>query len=149
MSDPLDREAALDDAMELIHFAFRRVVAGPDALLAQNGMGRLHHRLLYVLGKNPGLRVLELADILGVSKQAIHGPLGDLKDRELVDDAVDPNDGRARTLQLTAAGTRFERRLAALQHAAFEEAFAEAGRDAEDAWRRVSDLLGGGRRLRR
>ena len=144
-----DRAAALDDAMELIHFAFRRVVEGPDALLGDHGLGRLHHRVLYVLGKNPGLRVLELADLLGVSKQAIHGPLGDLRDRELVDDTVDPDDARARSLRLTSAGARFERRLASLQHAAFEAAFDAAGPRAESAWREVSDLLGGHRRLRR
>jgi DNA-binding MarR family transcriptional regulator len=147
--DTAEEEARLDGAMELIHFAFRRVVAGPDALLGAHGMGRLHHRVLYVLGKNPGIRVLELADLLGVSKQAIHGPLAELRGRELVDDAVDPDDGRARILRLTPQGERFERRLARLQHDAFREAFAQAGPEAEAAWRRVSDLLGGGRRLRR
>lgn len=143
------REDALDEAMELIHFGFRRVVEEPDALLARHGMGRLHHRVLYVVGRNAGIRVLELAQLLGVSKQALHGPLTDLRRAALVAHVVDPTDGRARALELTATGKRFERTLARLQHERFAEAFDAAGPEAERCWRAVMDRLGGGRRLRR
>jgi DNA-binding MarR family transcriptional regulator len=142
-------EPALDEAMELIHFAFRRVVAAPDRALERRGMGRLHHRLLYVIGKNPSIDVGQTTELLGVTKQAAHGPLKELIDAELVRVVRPAEDRRRKTLSLTAEGARFERHLAALQHAVFAEAFEACGAAAVDGWRAVMDTLGAGRRLRR
>lgn len=141
-------EPALDEAMELIHFAFRRVVEAPDRALAERGMGRLHHRILFVVGKNPGIDIGQITDLLGVTKQGVHGPLKDLVDAELVRVDRPEEDRRRKTLFLTPEGERFERHLARLQHAVFAAAFERCGPDAVDGWREVMDTLGGGRRLR-
>lgn len=147
LDDVLD-EGVLDEAMELIHFAFRRVVEAPDRVLEARGMGRLHHRLLYVIGKNPRIDVRNMLELLGITKQAGNAPLRELVSAELVRVERPVEDRRKKLLALTAAGKRFERRLAHLQHAAFAEAFARVGPDAVEAWRAVMDHLGGGRRLR-
>lgn len=137
----------LDEAMELLHFAFRRVIEEPDSVLAEHGFGRLHHRVLYVIGKNPGLTKGELLELLGVTKQAAHAPLRDLVEGELVRVEPDEADRRVKRLQLSASGRRFERRLSRYEHRVFEAAFAEAGPRAVEGWRRVMDALGQGRRL--
>lgn len=140
-------EATLDEAMELIHFAFRRVVEAPDRALEKRGMGRLHHRLLYVVGKNPGIDIGQITELLGITKQGVHGPLKDLVDSGLIEVARPEADRRRKTLTLTVEGARFERHLAQLQHAVFAEAFQACGAGAVAGWRAVMDTLGGGRRL--
>lgn len=141
-------EATLDEAMELIHFAFRRVVEAPDRVLEARGMGRLHHRLLFVIGKNPGIDVTQMLELLGITKQAGNAPLRELVEADLVRVERPEEDRRRKLLTLTATGKRFERRLATLQHRVFAQAFAETDADAVEGWRIVMDLLGGGRRLR-
>jgi DNA-binding MarR family transcriptional regulator len=138
----------LDEAMELIHFAFRRVVAGPDRLLATRGYGRLHHRILYVVGRNPGLSVGDLLALLDVTKQAISAPLRTLVADGLVSAAASPDSRRRKSLHLTAEGRRFEKRVSDLQRGRFAEAFRRCGPDAERGWRVVMDDLAEGGRLR-
>lgn len=141
-------EPELDEAMELLHFAFRRVIEEPDSLLGARGYGRLHHRLLYVIGKNRGLAIGELVELLGVTKQAVHAPLRDLIDVGLVEVQRARGDRRVKRLALTPAGRRYERRLSRAEHRVIVEAFEKAGPAAVDGWRRVMDALGQGRRLR-
>ncbi|MEM1033687.1 MAG: MarR family transcriptional regulator [Myxococcota bacterium] len=141
------RQRELDEAMELLHFAFRRVIEEPDAVLAEHGFGRLHHRVLYVIGRNPGLTMRELLALLGVTKQALHAPMRELVDGELVRVEREASDRRVKRLRLSPAGRRFERRLSRYEHRAFEAAFRDAGPRAVAGWRRVMDALGQRRRL--
>lgn len=145
--DGTPSEPTLDEAMELIHFAFRRVVEAPDRALEKRGMGRLHHRTLYVVGKNPGIDIGQITELLGITKQGIHGPLKDLIDDGLVKVVRPEEDRRRKTLTLTAEGARFERHLAHLQHAVFAAAFAKHDRADIEGWRDVMNTLGAGRRL--
>ncbi len=148
LPDRFVSEPALDEAMELIHFAFRRVVEAPDRALAKRGMGRLHHRILFVVGKNAGIDIGQITELLGITKQGIHGPLRDLVDAALVEVVRPDEDRRRKTLELTASGARFERHLARLQHAVFAEAFQRRSEAEVEGWREVMDTLAAGRRLR-
>ena len=141
-SDPLD------EAMELMHLGFRRVVAGPDRLLATRNYGRLHHRILFVVGRNPGLSVGDLLALLDVTKQAISSPLRRLVEDGLVSADASADSRRRKSLMLTASGAKFERRVSDLQRKRFAEAFARVGPAAERGWRQVMDDLAEGGRLR-
>jgi len=141
-SDPLD------EAMELMHFGFRRVVAGPDRLLATRNYGRLHHRILFVVGRNPGLSVGDLLALLDVTKQAISSPLRRLVEDGLISADASADSRRRKSLVLTASGAKFERRVSDLQRKRFAEAFARVGPAAERGWRQVMDDLAEGGRLR-
>ena len=46
MVDPNNQDT-LNEALELFHFAFRAFTTGPDAILAEQGLQRVHHRILY------------------------------------------------------------------------------------------------------
>ncbi|MFO1324560.1 MAG: MarR family winged helix-turn-helix transcriptional regulator [Burkholderiales bacterium] len=141
-SDP-DRPRALDAAIELTHFAYRAMTAKPDLLLAARGLSRVHHRILHFVVRLPRPSVGELLRTLGVTKQALNGPLRDLYAQRLVTFERAQDDARVKRLSLTPAGRGLERRLSALQRAQFAAVFADAGPDAESAWRSVMARLAG------
>ena len=133
----------LDQAQELLFFAFRNLTAEPDRVLAERGLPRVHHRILYFARRNPGLGPGELLRILRVSKQALARPLRELSARGLLVGQTVPENRRRKRLVLTPAGLRFERRISELQRRRFAEAFASAGPNAAASWREVMSLLGG------
>ena len=143
-----DRPAppALDLAIELIYFGQRSLVAEPDRVLAGRGLARMHHRVLYFVARKDGLTVGDLLGALGVTKQALHRPLGDLVRLGLVRVEPDRADRRIRRLRLGTAGRRLERELTGLQHRRLAAVFREAGPAAEAGWRRVMALLAAGDR---
>jgi len=130
--------------LALLHFAFRAVVAEPDAQLAELGLGRVHHRVLFFIGRTPELRVVDLIATLGITKQALHQPLSALVRQKLVQQRTDPSNRRERRLSLTAAGKALERRLSGQQRRAFAAAFRKAGPSAAQGWRAVMlELMNG------
>ncbi|HVJ93682.1 MAG TPA: MarR family winged helix-turn-helix transcriptional regulator [Labilithrix sp.] len=131
----------LNRALEALHFAFRAVTSGPDAMLAEYGLSRVHHRILYFIAKTPGLRVNELLATLGVTKQAMNAPLRELTDRGLVAESVDEADRRGKRLRLTGAGLALEQRLSGHQRDLFARVFRKVGRGKEEAWFEVMSLL--------
>lgn len=133
--------ASPDDAPGLLFFAFRALTAEPDRMLAERGLGRVHHRILYFVARSPGVRVGGLLATLGVSKQALHGPLRDLVRAGLVEASVPPGNRRAKELALTPAGERLERRLTGAQRRRFARAFGGAGAAAERGWREIMRRL--------
>lgn len=136
MVDP-SREDELNQALELFHFAFRAFTEKPDRILETRGLARVHHRILYFVGRNPDLSVSGLLSILGVTKQALHAPLRQLIEMGLVSSRASNEDRRQRLLCLTAEGERLERALSGSQRKKLAKVFAELGGSAEKAWRRV------------
>ncbi len=140
MLDPLDdQDSRL--AIERLYFAYRAFTAGPDRLLEARGLGRVHHRILYFVGRKPGISVGTLIDTLGVSKQALNSPLRALIERDLVIAQASLEDRRVRQLSLTEDGRMLEARLTEIQTALLERAFAESGREATEGWHTVMARL--------
>lgn len=137
----LNREAELNQALELLHFGFRAIVAQPDRLLESQGLSRLHHRILFFVRKTPHISVNQLCRTLGISKQALNAPLRKLLDQDLVDYRLAENDRRIKQLCLTEAGAALEQQLSGYQRDQFEAIFAQVGAQAETHWREVMGLL--------
>lgn len=135
------RAAELREAIELLFFSYRAFTRGPDRILEKRGLNRVHHRILYFVARQPGLSVNDLLSVLDVSKQALHIPLRQLVSMKLVQNDKSKVDGRVRELRLTAAGRRLESRLTATQQLQLQSVFAEAGKDAEEGWRKTMHLL--------
>lgn len=129
--------ADLRPSIELFFFAYRSFTSRPDHILERLGLGRVHHRILYFVGRNPGLTVNDLLKTLAVSKQALHGPLRKLIQAKLIAAATAAHDRRVKELSLTAEGRRLEQRLTATQTRHLEAAFAAAGPKAVDGWHAV------------
>lgn len=137
----LKREQELNAALELMHFAFRAVIAKPDQILANRGLSRVHHRILYFVGRHPGLSVNRLLEILAVSKQALNGPLRVLINQQLIISRLSETDRRVKQLELTTAGKQLEADLSGDQRRRFEAVFALVGDEKEAAWRETMRLL--------
>ncbi len=131
----------LSEAQELLFYAYRAFTAAPDAFLAQRGWNRVHHRLLHFIGRDPGIAVNELLDKLGVSKQAVHGPLKALVEAGLVNTAPDVEDRRVKCLTLTEAGAQLETALSSPQFAMLDEVFAQCGPQAVQGWEAVMKAM--------
>lgn len=131
------RQAALREAIELFFFGYRAFTAHPDGILKRRVLSRVHHRILYFVGRQPGIGVDALLDTLGVSKQALNAPLRRLIELELVAMRVAAGDGRRRELRLTADGERLEEQLTSTQMEQLAAVFDAAGRTAEAGWRDV------------
>ena len=135
------REEELRLAQDLLFFGYRDFTAGADAMLAEIGLGRAHHRVLHFVGRRPGLTVGELLTILGITKQSLGRVLTPLVEGGYVEQAMGRADRRQRLLSLTEAGRALERRLFERQRETVIRAYREAGPAAVDGFRRVMQGL--------
>ena len=131
------REEEIRLGMELLFFGYRDFTAGPDEILAALGMGRAHHRVLYFVGRRPGITVGELLAILGITKQSLGRVLKPLIEGGYVVQARGRSDRRQRLLTLTAKGEELERRLFERQRDTLSRAYRESGAQAVEGFRRV------------
>lgn len=139
----MPREEALRLAIEQFYFGYRAFTAPPDRILDQRGLGRVHHRILYFVGRNPQISVNDLLALLNVSKQALNAPLRQLIEMRLVAMATAEHDRRVRQLTLTASGAKLEAQLTGTQMKQLRAVFEEAGKNAEAGWHQVMHCLVG------
>lgn len=133
----LNNAPELDESLELFFYAFRNFTALPDQMLAQRGLQRVHHRILFFVGRYPALSVNQLLTILAVSKQALNTPLRQLIEQGYVESRTAENDRRMRELRLTASG---EELLGALNHAQRHfvgSVFADVGEEGQQTWNAI------------
>ncbi|WP_376093554.1 MarR family winged helix-turn-helix transcriptional regulator [Roseomonas sp. CCTCC AB2023176] len=131
------REEEMRLAQDLLFFGYRDFTAGPDAILAELGMGRAHHRVLHFLGRRPGMTVGELLSILGITKQSLSRVLAPLVAEGYVAQAEGRSDRRQRLLSLTEKGEALEKRLFERQRETVLRAYREAGPAAVEGFRAV------------
>jgi len=133
--------ARLVDAMELMFFAYRDFVGDPDVILEDQGFGRAHHRVVHFVGRNPGITVQNLLAILRITKQSLARVLRQLVEDGQIEQRTGPQDRRERHLHLTEKGQALWTQLQTPQRARLERAFAQAGPQAEAAWRQVMKAM--------
>lgn len=131
------REARLYQAIEQFYFGYRAFTSQPDRILEQRGLGRVHHRILYFVGRNPGVSINALLAILNVSKQALNAPLRQLVEMNLVAMHTAEHDRRVRQLALTPSGRKLEAQLTGTQVKQLQAVFEQAGKSAEKGWFQV------------
>ncbi len=140
-SNPLFlREEELRQGIELMFYAYRDFTAEPDAILAEIGFGRAHHRAIYFIGRYPDITVSDLLEILRITKQSLSRVLSQLVSEAYVTQRPGQRDRRQRLLRLTERGRTLERRLTDTQRQRFARAYRRAGADAVAGFRTV---LGG------
>lgn len=134
------REEDLRQGMELLFFAARDFTARPDEILGAYRFGRPHHRIVYFVGRYPGLSVSELLDILHVTKQSLSRVLSQLIRQGFIMQKQGTVDRRQRLLHLTEKGRALEAELTTSQRSRLTAAYKEAGAVAVEGFRKV--LLG-------
>ncbi len=131
------REEELRLGIELLFYAYRDFTTEPDAILAKYRFGRAHHRVIYFVGRNPGITVSELLGILRITKQSLSRVLGHLVREAFITRRRGTRDRRQRLLFLTGKGVALERQLTATQRARIARAYREAGAQAVEGYRNV------------
>ncbi|SDD74713.1 MarR family winged helix-turn-helix transcriptional regulator [Rhodospira trueperi] len=134
------REEDLRQAIELLFFAYRDFTSEADAMLARNGFGRAHHRVIYFVGRHPMISVSALLDILRITKQSLSRVLGQLIREGFIIQHKGATDRRQRLLELTDKGLEIERQLTEAQRQRIARAYRETGGEAVQGFRSV--LLG-------
>lgn len=131
------REEELRQAIEMFFFAYRDFIGEPDEILADRGLGRAHHRVIYFVGRYPGATVSSLLSILKITKQSLSRVLGQLLDEGYITQRQGTVDRRQRLLDLTEKGRVLEAQLTAVQSKRIAGAFRDAGADAVEGFRKV------------
>jgi DNA-binding MarR family transcriptional regulator len=130
-----------DEHVELVHRSIRRLMAEPQALLAEKQLGRAHHRALFYIRREDGISVGDLAARMAITTQALHKTLRDLIERRLVKSVPKPANRRYRQLTLTESGRRFEAQISGLQRALFAKVSARLGEAEIARWATVASTL--------
>jgi len=131
------RDEDLRQAIELLFFSYRDFTARADSILAKQNFGRAHHRVIYFVGRHPGINVSELLDILGITKQSLSRVLSQLVREGYIVQKTGTSDRRQRLLHLTEKGRGYERELTAEQRARIAAAYKDAGAVAVEGFRKV------------
>jgi DNA-binding MarR family transcriptional regulator len=131
------RDEDLREGIELLFFAYRDFTARPDSILETYGFGRAHHRVIYFVGRNPGITVKELLAILKITKQSLARVLRQLVQKGFIEQRQGTRDRRQRLLYLTREGADLEQRLSEDQRERIARAYRLAGADAVAGYRRV------------
>ena len=113
-------------------FAYRDFVRDADRILAADGFGRAHHRVLYFVARRPGLTIAELLVILEITKQSLNRVLNDLHERGYVMIRCGASDRRQRLLYASARGDALVRTIAGVQSARFDRVLAGLGGSARN-----------------
>jgi DNA-binding MarR family transcriptional regulator len=103
------------DIIELLFFAYRDFVGDADAVLAEFGFGRAHHRVVHFVNRYPGLTIADLLDVLRITKQSLSRVLKQLLDEGYIVQKAGDQDKRQRLLFATAKGDALVAKLAGLQ----------------------------------
>lgn len=136
-------EEAIRGGMDLLFFINTRHLRRADEKLAEIGLGRAHHRVLYFVARKPGVSVAGLIDILSVSKQSLGRITKDLGERGLLDSRTGERDRRQRLLQLTVEGAALEREIFRELHDNVARAYAASGANAVGGfWTFAQHLIG-------
>lgn len=131
------REEELRQAMELLFFAYRDFTGEADDILASYNFGRAHHRVIYFVGRDPGMTVKELLTILSITKQSLSRVLSQLVEEGFIEQRTGLTDRRQRLLYLTTKGQNLEHELSKNQSRRIAEAYRLAGADAVEGFRKV------------
>lgn len=140
----MDKEQ-LNQQIALFYFGYRTFTETADLIIAKHQLKRLHHRILFFTARMPGLTIHDLLMFLEISKQALHKPLAELRERELIRIEEGQDDRRNRCLFLTAAGNRLERELGIAQQKQMEQIFNEIGGDAATSFKQVMEAYAANR----
>jgi len=136
------REAEIRRGVELLYFGYGNMIKGADALLAENGLGRAHHRALYFIARRPGLPVSNLLRLLNITKQSLSRVLSELQAAGHVEYEVGKRDRRQRLLRLTPEGAKLEAALFERLRERMTAAYAQAGQQAVTGfWAVLSGLI--------
>ena len=121
------QEETLRKGIELLFYAYRDFTNEAGTVLFDIGLGRAHHRVIYFVGKNPGITVSDLLNILRITKQSLSRVLSRLISEDYIYQKIGTIDKRQRLLFLTPKGDKLETQLTEIQCKRFANAYLQTG----------------------
>ncbi len=139
------RDDELDLGLELILLAETAIWIEVDAALAAepHDLNRSHWRALFLIRRRPGLGVLDLAALTGLSKQSASKTVSELERAGLADKPRGDLDGRRKGAVLTQAGEALEARVGERLRKRMAMAYRAGGADAVLGARKVLGTVAG------
>jgi DNA-binding MarR family transcriptional regulator len=134
------RDEELTRGIELLDAAYGALLGRPDRVLSGLGLGRNHGRILYCIGRQPGIAMVELQGRVQLTKQTVSRLLKELVGKGLITRAADRRDQRRRLLALTAEGRALDEQLNGRLRRQLASAYRAAGAEAVAGYHKV--LLG-------
>ena len=122
-------------------FAYRDFTGEADEILSSLDLGRAHHRVIYFVGRQPGMSVSDLLAILKITKQSLSRVLSHLIETGYIEQTQGARDKRQRLLSLTKKGAALEEKLTELQCRRFAAAYSARGGTAVDGFVKVLSSL--------
>ena len=135
------REAEIRRGIELLYFGYSHLTRAVDQQLAEQGLGRAHHRALYFIARQPGLSVSNLLKLLAITKQSLGRVINDLTARGLIESATGETDRRQKLIRLTKAGAELEASLFDALRNRLSHAYGKAGQSAVTGFWQVLEGL--------
>ena len=115
---------------ELLEFALKSLRGDQAAILDELGLGRSHHQLLHFIGRRPGITMVDLLQIVPLTKQSLSRLLKELTAKGLIIQMQDDGDRRQRLLELTPDGQKVDQRLSDVLRRRLAVAYRAAGAEA-------------------
>lgn len=132
----------LQRGLELHFFAHLNLAEDANRQLAQLGMGRTHHRILYFTVQTPGITVGEMTSLLRVTAQNLQRAMGDLVRGGYIEQRMSTIDRRQRQLFVTPGGLALFEQLSQRQFERLARAYELAGREAVSGfWAVLSAMI--------
>lgn len=135
------REDEIRRGVELLYFGYSNLTRSIDEGLAQQGLGRAHHRALYFISRQPDLTVSELLNLLAITKQSLGRVLNELIERDYIAARPGTRDRRQKLLRLTETGAKLEAELFRALRQKMAAAYAQAGQGSVTGFWRVLEGL--------
>jgi DNA-binding MarR family transcriptional regulator len=124
------RDEELTWGIELLDAAYRAVVEEPEREGLGRGLGRNHRWVLYMVGRHPGITMVELLTRMRVAKQTLSRLLNELVARDLIARQPNVRDRRQRLLELSNEGRELEEALHGRLRRRLARAYRAAGAEA-------------------
>jgi DNA-binding MarR family transcriptional regulator len=107
-------EQEIRKLIELLFFSYRDFTSDPDIVLEKINFSRIHHRIIYFVGKQKKITIKELLKILQITKQNLSRVLDQLVKNKYINMEIG-NDKRMKNLTLTEKGFELEKKLSDIQ----------------------------------
>jgi len=135
------KDEELIEGLELLEFALQRLLADLAEILEDLGLGRSHQRLLHFIGRQPGITMAELLQIVPLTKQSQSRLLKELAAKDLITQTQDEQDRRQRLLRLTERGRNVDQQLNDVLRRRLAIAYRAAGAEAVAGYHQVLEGL--------
>jgi DNA-binding MarR family transcriptional regulator len=131
------RDEELTRGIELLEQAHQALIAQPGRLPGGMTLGRNPWRVLYAIGRHPGITMVELQNSVPLTKQSLSRLLKELVDRGLITRRPNQRDRRQRLLELTARGRTLDEQLNGRLRRQLASAYRAAGAEAVAGYHKV------------